>query len=92
MSLENIPVAILAGGGFALADRNSRCNLFDMSDKPIERLPDEASLEVIAERVEFLTAARKGLDHIERGQTIPHNEIKRQFASWLRPCQSLFAC
>ena len=68
-----------------------------MSDKQlilnsIERLPEDASLEVIAERVGFLAAVRKGLDQIERGQTIPHNEIKRQLASWLRPCQSLFAC
>jgi predicted transcriptional regulator len=68
-----------------------------MSDKQlvlesIERLPDDASLEVIAERVEFLTAVRKGLDQIEHGQTIPHDEVKRQLASWLRPCQSLFAC
>ena len=59
-----------------------------MSDKQlvldsIERLPDDASLDVIAERVEFLAAVRKGLDQIERGQTIPHDEVKRQLATWL---------
>ena len=59
-----------------------------MSDKQlvldsIERLPDDASLNVIAERVEFLAAVRKGLDQIEHGQTIPHDEVKRQLASWL---------
>ena len=59
-----------------------------MSDKQrvldsIARLPDEAGLDVIAERVEFLAAVRKGLDQIERGQTIPHDEVKRQLASWL---------
>ena len=59
-----------------------------MSDKQlaldsIERLPDNASLEVIAERMEFLAAIRKGLDQIDRGQTIPHDEIKRQLATWL---------
>ena len=59
-----------------------------MSDKQlvldsIERLPDDASLDVIAERVEFLAAVRKGLDQIEHGQTIPHDEVKRQLASWL---------
>ena len=59
-----------------------------MSDKQlvldsIERLPEDASLDVIAERVEFLAAVRKGLDQIERGQTIPHDEVKRQLASWL---------
>ena len=62
--------------------------LFTMSDKQlvldsIERLPDNASLETIAERVEFLAAIRKGLGQIERGETIPHEEIKRQLATWL---------
>ena len=57
-----------------------------MSDKQlaldsIQRLPEDASLDVIAERVEFLAAVRKGLDQIERGQTIPHDEVKRQFAN-----------
>ena len=59
-----------------------------MSDKQlaldsIERLPDNASLDVIAERVEFLAAIRKGLGQIERGETIPHEEVKRQLATWL---------
>jgi predicted transcriptional regulator len=59
-----------------------------MSDKQlvldsIERLPEDASLDVIAERVEFLAAIRKGLGQIERGQTIPHDEVKRQLATWL---------
>ena len=56
-----------------------------MSDKKmvldsIERLPENASLDVIAERVDFLAALRKGLDQIERGQTVPHDEVKRQLA------------
>jgi predicted transcriptional regulator len=59
-----------------------------MSDKQlvldsIERLPEDASLDAIAERVEFLAAIRKGFDQIERGQTIPHDEVKRQLATWL---------
>ncbi|HEU6448822.1 MAG TPA: hypothetical protein VFV23_10345 [Verrucomicrobiae bacterium] len=59
-----------------------------MSDKQlaldsIERLPEDASLNVIAERVEFLAAIRKGLDQVERGETVPHDEVKRQLASWL---------
>ena len=59
-----------------------------MSDKQlvlesIERLPDDASLDVIAERIEFLAALRKGLGQLERGETVPHDEVKRQLASWL---------
>jgi predicted transcriptional regulator len=57
-----------------------------MSDKQlaldsIQRLPADASLDVIAEQVEFLAAIRKGLDQIERGETVPHEEVKRQLAT-----------
>ena len=61
-----------------------------MSDKQlaleaIQRLPDEVSIEEITDRLEFLKALRKGLDQIERGQTVPHEEVKRQMAAWLSP-------
>lgn len=59
-----------------------------MSDKQlaldsIERLPENASLDVIAEQMEFLAAISKGLDQINHGQTVPHEEVKRQLAAWL---------
>jgi predicted transcriptional regulator len=49
----------------------------------IGELPEEASLEEIAERVEFLAAIQKGFDQLDRGEGIPHEELKRQIASWL---------
>ena len=48
----------------------------------IRALPDDSSLEDIAERIEFMAAVQKGLDQLDRGEGIPHNEIKRQLASW----------
>ena len=59
-----------------------------MSDKQlalesIQRLPEDASLDAIAERLEFLAGIRKGLDQIERGETVSHEEVKRQLATWL---------
>jgi len=59
-----------------------------MSDKQlaldsIGRLPENASLDAIAERMEFLAAIRKGLNQIKSGQTVPHEEVKRQLAAWL---------
>jgi len=59
-----------------------------MSDKQlalnlIERLPEDASLDIIAEQMRSLAAIRKGLDQIERGQIVPHDEVKRQLATWL---------
>lgn len=48
----------------------------------IRALPDDCSLEEIAERVEFMAAVQKGLDQLDRGEGIPHDEVKRQLASW----------
>ena len=49
----------------------------------ISELPNEASLQDIAERVEFLAAIQKGLDQLDHGEGISHEEIKRQLAKWL---------
>jgi predicted transcriptional regulator len=49
----------------------------------IRALPDDCSLDEIAERIEFMAAVQKGLDQLDRGERIPHEEIKRQLASWL---------
>ena len=49
----------------------------------IRALPDDCSLEEIAERIEFMAAVQKGLDLLDRGEGIPHDEVKRQLASWL---------
>ena len=59
-----------------------------MSDKElaldsIRQLPEDTRLETIAERLEFLAAIRKGFDQIERGETVSHEEVKRQLATWL---------
>jgi predicted transcriptional regulator len=49
----------------------------------IKELPEETSLHDIAERIEFLAAIQKGIDELDRGEGIPHEEVKRQLASWL---------
>jgi predicted transcriptional regulator len=49
----------------------------------IRALPDNCSLEEIAERIEFMAAVRKGLDQLDKGEGIPHEEVKKQLASWL---------
>ena len=49
----------------------------------IRALPDDCSLVEIAERIEFMAAVQKGLDQLDKGEGIPHDEVKRQLASWL---------
>jgi predicted transcriptional regulator len=51
--------------------------------KAVRALPDNCSIDEIADRIEFLAAVQKGLDELDRGEGIPHEEIKRQLASWL---------
>lgn len=47
----------------------------------IRELPDNCSMDEIADRIEFLAAVQKGLDQLDRGEGIPHEEIKKQLAS-----------
>ena len=49
----------------------------------INAMPDDCSLEAIAERIEFIAAVKKGILQLDRGEGIPHDEVKRQLASWL---------
>jgi predicted transcriptional regulator len=51
--------------------------------KTIRELPDDCSTHEIADHIEFLAAVQTGLDQLDRGEGIPHEEIKRQLASWL---------
>ena len=51
--------------------------------KTVRELPDDCSIDEIADRIEFLAAVQKGLNQLDRGEGIPHAEIKKQFASWL---------
>lgn len=51
--------------------------------KTVSDLPDDCSIDDIAERIDFMAAVEKGLDQLGRGEGIPHDEIKKQLASWL---------
>jgi predicted transcriptional regulator len=49
----------------------------------IRDLPEDISVREIAERIEFLAAIQAGLDELDRGEGIPHEEVKKQLSSWL---------
>jgi predicted transcriptional regulator len=44
----------------------------------IDRLPDNASFEQIAEELAILRAIEEGLKQADAGHLIPHEEVKRQ--------------
>jgi predicted transcriptional regulator len=46
-------------------------------------MPDNCSLDEIAERIEFMAAVQKGLNQLDNSEGIPHDEVKKQLASWL---------
>jgi predicted transcriptional regulator len=49
----------------------------------IRKLPEELSLEEIAEEVAVLAAIRRGEDDADAGRTIPHDEVKKRFQTWI---------
>jgi predicted transcriptional regulator len=61
------------------ATHNARMTEKEIVLETIRELPDNFSIDEIADRIEFLAAVQKGLDQLDRGEGIPHEEIKKQF-------------
>ncbi|HEY6806938.1 MAG TPA: hypothetical protein VI306_25400 [Pyrinomonadaceae bacterium] len=51
--------------------------------KTIRALPDDCSLDEIVEQIKFVAAVQTGLDELDRGEAISHDEAKKQLASWI---------
>ena len=49
----------------------------------IRELPDDASLEDIAEEIAILDAIREGEKAADEGRVVSHDEVKRQVKQWL---------
>ena len=54
-------------------------------DEIVAHLPNLTSpeLQQIAEKAEFLAGLDEGLKQIGEGKLIPHEEVKKEFRSWL---------
>ncbi|HKI36261.1 MAG TPA: hypothetical protein VKA46_30670 [Gemmataceae bacterium] len=50
----------------------------------IQRLPDDCTLEDIHDTLSLFAAVREGIADIEAGRVIPHEEVKRRAAEWLK--------
>ena len=61
---------------------------FAMSQKELaldalSQLPDNCTSEEIFEHLRFLLGIQQGVDQLDRGEDIPHEEVKKNLASWL---------
>ena len=51
--------------------------------RSIQELPEEATLEDIQERINFVAGVRKGLRELDEGKGIPHEKIREELSEWL---------
>lgn len=49
----------------------------------LTRLPDQVSLQEIAQEIEFIAAVRQGLSELDRGESIPVEQIERELPAWV---------
>lgn len=49
----------------------------------IRNLPDDASIDAIADRIDFLAGLQRGLADLDQGNIVAHDEVKRRLAEWL---------
>ena len=43
----------------------------------LQRLPDDASLNDMAQRLRFIAAVRQGLSELDHGESVPIEEVER---------------
>ena len=49
----------------------------------LQRVPEGASLHDIAREIEFIAGVRQGLDELDRGESIPLEDVERELPSWI---------
>jgi len=49
----------------------------------LSHLPEDCTFEDMAERLHFLAAIQEGRDQLKRGESVTHEEVKKNIASWL---------
>jgi hypothetical protein len=49
----------------------------------LSRLPDDCTSMEIFERLRLLLGIQEGIDQLDRGEGIAHEDVKKDSASWL---------
>ena len=52
----------------------------------IQKLPDDCRIEDIRYRIHLLESVTAGLQAVEEGRVIPHEEAMRTMKEWLESC------
>lgn len=50
----------------------------------LQQLPDDASWEEVAERIQFRLAVEEGLEDHRQGRTVPHDQVRKLLDEWLQ--------
>ena len=50
----------------------------------IERFPDETRAEIILAELHVKTRIMRGVEQLERGETVSHAEVMEDLAQWLK--------
>jgi predicted transcriptional regulator len=52
--------------------------------KLLDRLPDDATIEDVQYQIYVLQKIRAGEEDLEAGRTIPHEQVLKDLAQWLK--------
>ena len=48
----------------------------------LEKLPDDASIEAIYDKLDYILAIREGLKDADEGRLIPLDEVEKKIEQW----------
>jgi len=51
----------------------------------VRAMPDNATLDDVLEKLYFKLQVDQGLAELDRGESIPHEEVERRLEKWLSP-------
>ena len=52
--------------------------------KAVQGLPDDAPVEDAMERLLFLAKIERGLEQVNAGETVSHDQVRKKMAKWLK--------
>ncbi len=55
----------------------------ELAIQTIAGLPDDCTLEEIADKLRYFAAIREGMEQLDQGLEVDHEEVKMKLASWL---------